>query len=252
MNKYITMDTRILTQLFPPTKFVIGINGEGSEIVSVIITNKTKQDVICVKFTIRVPERIIQLNSLLKCSDIGDDGAGTALLTKVETFAKQLGITHITLDDESNINICGNQIDLAHFKILTTGMSWYNKHGYLSSRHSSDMTSNNEFIASAIAEKVNPEITNTFPPSSSDETVQSYVNRLFTSIVQQEPICKPEDITRGKYLQAIVNKLKDAISYNTKLTKELSYQGAGRRRRRTKRKKPNKKKRTRKHKNSIQ
>jgi hypothetical protein len=249
MNKYITMDTRNLTQLFPPTKFVININGEGSKIVSVIITNKTEQDVICVKFTIRVTEHIIQLNSLLKCSDIGDDGAGTALLTKVETFARQRRITHLQLDDESKIYICGNEIDLAHFKILTTGMSWYNKHGYFSSRHESDMKANNEFIASPIAEKVNSEITNTFHPSSPDETVQSYVNRLFTSIVQQEPTCSQDDIERGKYLQMIVNKLKGEISYNNKLTKELTrQQSAGRRKLRTKRKKPNKKKRTRKHK----
>lgn len=246
------MDTRNLTQLFPPNIFNVKISGQGTDIVSVTITNKTEKDVICVNFTIRVPQGIIQLNSLLKCSDIGDDGAGTALLTKVETFARQIGITHITLDDESKIYICGNEIDLAHFKILTTGMSWYNKHGYFSSRHESDMRANSAFIASPIAAQLTEDMRNTFHLTSSDETVQSYVNRLFTSIVQQEPICKPEDITRGKYLQAIVNKLKGAISYNTKLTKELSYQGAGRRRRRTKRIKPNKKKRTRKHKNSIQ
>ena len=238
-----------LTQLFPPTKFFIHINGEGSNIVSVIITNKTEQDVICVKFTIHVTGRIIQLNSLLKCSDTGDDGTGTALLSKVETFARQNGITHITLDDDSNIYICGNQINLAHFKILTTGMSWYNKHGYFSNRHESNMKKNNEVIESPIAEKVSPEITTTFPPSSRDETVQSYVNRLFTSIVRQEPTCKQEDISRGKYLQMIVNTLKGEISYNNQLTKDLtSQQGAGRRKLRTKRKKPNKKKRTRKHK----
>ena len=113
------MDTRKLTQLtqllFPPNIFKVNINSQGTGIVSVIITNKTEDPVICVKFTIRVPQGIIQLNSLLKCSDTGDDGTGTALLSKVETFARQIGITHITLDDESKIYICGNQIDLAHF-----------------------------------------------------------------------------------------------------------------------------------------
>ena len=232
MNKYITMATirGIVTQLFPQPNFVIIINGERSNIVSVIITNKTEQDVICVKFTIRVAERIIQLNSLLKCSDTGPDGTGTALLTKVETFARQTGITHIQLSDDSKIYICGNEIDLAYFKILTTGMSWYNKHGYLSSRHQSDMNANNEVIESPIAEKVSPEITTKFPPSSLNETVKSYVNRLFTSIVQQEPTCTKEHIERGKYLQMIVNTLKGQISYNNQLTKYLtSQQGAGRR-----------------------
>ena len=250
MNKYITMSIpEKLQLLFPPTKFVIVINGEGTGIVSVTITNKTEEDIICVKFTIRVAERIIQLNSLLKCSDTGPDGTGTALLTKVETFARQTGITHIQLSDDSKIYICGNEIDLAYFKILTTGMSWYNKLGYFSTRHESDMRANSAFIASAIAAQLSQEITTTFPPSSSDETVQSYVNRLFTSIRQQEPICTKEDITRGKYLQMIVNTLKGQISYNNQLTKDLtSQQGAGRCRRRTKRKKPNKKKRTRKHK----
>ena len=242
------MDTRKLTQLFPSTKFSVVINGEESNIVSVIITNKTEQDVICVKFTMRVQERIIQLNSVLKCRDTGDDGTGTALLSKVETFARQIGITHITLDDESNINICGNQIDLAHFKILTTGMSWYNKLGYFSRSHESDMRANSAFIASPIAAHLTQDITNTFPPTSPDETVQSYVTRIFTSIRQQEPTCSQDDIARGKYLHnMIVNHLKGKISYDTKLTKDLE-QRAGRRKLRTKRKKPNKKKRTRKHK----
>lgn len=236
-----------LTQLFPPTKFFIHINSEGSNIVSVIITNKTEQDVICVKFTMRVQERIIQLNSLLKCSDTGDDGTGTALLSTVETFARQIGITYITLDDESKIYICGNQIDLAHFKILTTGMSWYNKLGYFSTRHTSDMRANSAFIASPIATYLTQDITKTFPPASPDETVQSYVTRIFTSIRQQEPPCSEEDKARGKYLHMIVKLLKGNISYNTQLTKDLE-QRAGRRKLRTKRKKPNKKKRTRKHK----
>ena len=243
--------SEILTQLFPPNIFIVNIDGLRTDIVSVIITNKTEQGVICVKFTIRVTEteRIIQLNSVLKCSDTGDDGTGTALLTKVEIFAGQIGITHITLVDESNIYICGNQIDLAYFKILTTGMSWYNKHGYLSDRHASDMKANTAFIASPIAEKVKPEITTTFPPTSPDETVQLYVTRIFNSIVQQKPTCTKEHMERGIYLQMIVNTLKGQISYKNKLTKDLtSQQGAGRRKLQTKRKKPNKKKRTRKHK----
>lgn len=245
------MDTSKLTQLtqllFPPNIFNVKISGQGSNIVSVTITNKTEEDVICVKVTMRVTERIIQLNSLLKCRDTGDDGTGTALLSKVETFARQIGITHITLDDESNIYICGNQIDLAHFKILTTGMSWYNKHGYFSRSHEYDMKANSAFIASPIAAQLQPEIPKTFPPTSSDETVQSYVTRIFTSIRQQEPTCSQDDIARGRYLHMIVNRLKGKISYNTQLTKDLE-QHAGRRKLRTKRKKPNKKKRTRKHK----
>ena len=241
------MDTSKLTQLFPSTKFSVVINGEESNIVSVIITNKTEQDVICVKFTMRVQERIIQLNSVLKCRDTGDDGTGTALLSTVETFARQIGITYITLDDESKIYICGNQIDLAHFKILTTGMSWYNKLGYFSRSHESDMRANSAFIASPIATYLTQDITKTFPPASPDETVQSYVTRIFTSIRQQEPPCSEEDKARGKYLHMIVKLLKGNISYNTQLTKDLE-QRAGRRKLRTKRKKPNKKKRTRKHK----
>jgi hypothetical protein len=238
-----------LKLLFPPNIFIVNINGEGSNIVNVTITNKTEHDVICVKFTIRVAERIIQLNSLLKCSDTGPDGTGTALLTKVETFARQTRITHIQLSDDSKIYICGNEIDLAYFKILTTGMSWYNKHGYFSDRHESDMNANNKFIESPIAEKVKPEITKTFPPTSPDETVQSYVTRIVNSIVQQEPTCTKEHMERGEYLQMIVNTLKGQISYKNKLTKPLtSQQGAGRRKLQTKRKKPNKKKRTRKHK----
>ena len=242
------MDTSKLTQLFPSTKFNVVINNPGTDIVSVTITNKTKDPVICVKFTIK--GRIIELNSLLKCRDT-DTGAfvtGTALLTKVETFAKQLGITDIILYDESKINVCGNQIDLAHFKILTTGMSWYNKLGYVSSRHASDMKANSAFIVSPIAAQLTEDMRNTFPPASPDETVQSYVTRIFTSIRQQEPTCSQDDIARGRYLHnMIVNRLKGNISYNTQLTKYLK-QLAGRRKLGTKRKKPNKKKRTRKHK----
>ena len=128
-------------------------------------------------------------------------------------------------------------------------MSWYNKLGYFSTRHTSDMRENSAFIASPIAAHLTQDITNTFPPASPDETVQSYVTRIFTSIRQQEPPCSEEDIARGRYLHMIVNRLKGKISYNTQLTKDLTRpQHAGRRKLRTKRKKPNKKKRTRKHK----
>ena len=126
-------------------------------------------------------------------------------------------------------------------------MSWYNKHGYFSTRHTSDMRENSAFIASPIAAHLTQDITNTFPPASPNETVQSYVTRIFTSIRQQEPTCSQDDIARGRYLHMIVNRLKGKISYNTQLTKELE-QRAGRRKLRTKRKKPNKKKRTRNHK----
>lgn len=244
------MDTKKLTQLFPSTKFKIVINNQGTDIVSVIIINKTEEDpVICVKFTIK--GRIIELNSLLKCRDTDTDAfvTGTALLTKVETFAKEIGITDIILYDESKINICGNQINLAHFKILTTGMSWYNKLGYFSRNHEYDMRENSAFIELPIAAQLQPEITKTFPPTLPDETVKSYVTRIFTPNLQQEPICTQEDKTRGEYLHTIVQLLKDKISYNTQLTKHLTrQQRAGRRKLRTKRKKPNKKKRTRKHK----
>lgn len=71
----------------------------------------------------------IHIEELDKCNS-----RGNVLLGLVEKLAKKLKINKITLFDGSKIKTdCPNiSINLSTFRILTTGISWYNAHGYYS------------------------------------------------------------------------------------------------------------------------
>jgi hypothetical protein len=55
-------------------------------------------------------------------------------------------MTRIELVDASYRPICNVKIDLAILSILTTGMSWYHQHGYISRDHESAMQHNQHIV----------------------------------------------------------------------------------------------------------
>jgi hypothetical protein len=85
----------------------------------------------------------IYIDSLSKCGST----SGGDLLTMIDTIAKEMpNIKYIELVDASQIKICSTKISLRILKILTTGQSWYNSHGYYSANYESEKSHNEEII----------------------------------------------------------------------------------------------------------
>ena len=86
------------------------------------------------------------LNTLSKCGDksSGNESSGNILLEKIDKLAELLGIKEIELNDMSNIFLNGIEINLTFFKILSTGQSWYNNHGYVSDEYKDEKIKNDK------------------------------------------------------------------------------------------------------------
>jgi hypothetical protein len=135
-------------------------------------------------------DKIIRIDSLDRC-DVGDEGKGTAMLSKLNDLALSLPeYNYIKLRDISTINLCDTvTVSLPHLKILTKGMSWYNSHGYFSTNKDEELRHNNSFIRSQISETPNlrdilkvGDSESVFPNVNTGETVQDYVSRLLEKI----------------------------------------------------------------------
>ena len=57
------------------------------------------------------------------------------MLNKIIYFGKYIGVKRIILSDYAMVdsNVCSDVLTLAAFEIITSGKSWYNKHGFVSS-----------------------------------------------------------------------------------------------------------------------
>lgn len=86
---------------------------------------------------IDIDEKLIEINSLHKCED-----SGSISLNKIENLAKKLKITEISLMDASMIENRCYYINLAIYKIITKGESWYNSIGYISIDNDSEKITN--------------------------------------------------------------------------------------------------------------
>jgi hypothetical protein len=86
---------------------------------------------------IDIDEKLIEINSLHKCVD-----SGPILLNKIETLAKKLKIPEVSLMDASMIENRCYHINLAIYKIITKGESWYNSMGYISIDNDSEKIAN--------------------------------------------------------------------------------------------------------------
>jgi hypothetical protein len=85
----------------------------------------------------------IYITGLHKCGTT----TGNGLLQMFDRLAEQIpNMSYIKLDDESNIKMCGQQIQLYTLKILTTGQSWYNKYEYGSDDTQDEKAANAKII----------------------------------------------------------------------------------------------------------
>jgi hypothetical protein len=196
-------------------------NTPGSKCLESIIE---KNETTCIVFRVYMdPENIfipgsklIVIDSLGRCGVVGDERTGTVLLQKVNELALSLPeYKYIKLTDASTVELCDSvTVSLAHLKILTKGLSWYNSHGYFSENHESDHAHNSLFIASKISDtKVGSE-PGFPPPVDSDETVQGYVSRLMESIGPAGTKCDEKQEQNAKILKKVVDLLSPSLKYN--------------------------------------
>jgi hypothetical protein len=100
----------------------------------------------CLRLWFDLEEGTLDVVSLEKCN-AGDAGKGNALLHRVNKLASSIPEIHsIKLDDASEITLCDVIIHFSILRILTTGMSWYNYHGYFSENHKANFEHNQSII----------------------------------------------------------------------------------------------------------
>ena len=154
------------------------------------------------------------------------------LVTKLRKIEKK--IKYIKLIDISEKYICNIPICLITIKILTTGESWYNKHGYYSKNYEKEKKLNKEIIEKKYSDFVNDikklsvidEIidNNVFDNIDVNITVQNYFNRIWTQIINnsKKENCENEKfINQLKWLKKFINIIKKSkiLIYNFHLIK---------------------------------
>jgi len=109
-------------------------------------TIKSKDNAYCLMLWFDFKEGTLEVGRLEKCN-AGDAGKGNALLHRVNALASSIPEIHsIKLSDASEITLCDVMIHFSTLRILTTGISWYNSHGYFSENHAENFEHNQSII----------------------------------------------------------------------------------------------------------
>ena len=202
----------------------------------VIISSKKDKDVSCLMLKINIRDKLLRIINLDRC-DVGDEGKGTAMMRKINDLALSLPeYNSIKLTDVSYITLCDTiTVKLAHLKILTKGMSWYNSHGYFSEKHEAEVIHNNSFITSKIHKM--PALRDilqvddgesSFPKVKPTDSIQVYVSRMLKSIETTSTSSSKESLKCSKVqkkkaenLKTVVELLSPLIIYENKLSKTV-------------------------------
>jgi hypothetical protein len=201
----------------------------------VIISSKKDKDVSCLMLKINIRDKLIRIINLDRC-DVGDEGKGNAMMRKVNDLALSLPeYKYIKLTDVSYITLCDTiSVKLAHLKILTKGMSWYNSHGYFSENHEAEIRHNNSFITSKIHKM--PALRDilqvddgesVFPKVKPTDSIQVYVSRMLKSIEsaasssKESTKCSKVQKKKAENLKTIVDLLSPLLIYENKLSKTV-------------------------------
>ena len=88
------------------------------------------------------------IDNLSKCGHI----TGKSILDGMMHIAQDLNLRRVELYDISSIERCDSYYSLAHFYILLTGESWYNKFGFISSTHRENVDYNQEIRTLSLEE----------------------------------------------------------------------------------------------------
>jgi len=112
-----------------------------------IENRQTYNDNYCLLFNINLNYKKLYDVDLRKCSSL----SGTEILNILEKIAKKFILNEIHLEDVSHINIISSTnkeygLSLKNMYILSEGLSWYNKFGYISSNFEEEIIYNQRIM----------------------------------------------------------------------------------------------------------
>jgi len=155
------------------TNFNIIIKNENTNIKFTIVPiGKNIYEEHCIWFSINKLEKKLYNIDLRRCSLL----SGPEILHILEKIAKKFNLSEIHLNDASHISIISltnkiYSISLANMYILSEGISWYNKYGYISKSFNEEKDYNKRIMETPLSEfmklillnqKMNLNISNSF------------------------------------------------------------------------------------------
>jgi hypothetical protein len=195
---------------------------------------------------------------------------GDKLLKLIDELARIVDdVKSIEFSDDLSVPICGGHefIFLFQIDIVTTGQSWFNRHGYHSDERDTHYNLNRKYInTTPISRLFNDlkydelklyEEANRIFPAKDNETVKEYFTRLVDKVRPYDTTYIRGDIYRcntvillKKLLYVLFND-KQHLKYKQMLQKNIKPNAGGGKRRSIKRKRNNKHKQSIKRKRSI-
>ena len=133
-----------IQKVFPPSKFRIKKSGARNNQVEIFLTDG-ENDELCVEFYFL--KTYIRIIFLEKRKMLNIEVTGNEILDNVYFIANSIpSMQHILLDDQSIITLCDSNIYFSELRILTTGISWFNKKQYFSEDYMNEKKHNEEII----------------------------------------------------------------------------------------------------------
>ena len=139
----------------------------------------------------RLYEDVMYIDNLSKCGHI----KGKTILDGIMHIAQDLNLRRVELYDISSIERCDYFYSLAHFYILLTGESWYNKFGFVSSTHRENVEYNQEIRTLTLEEfllrsnsDLDVDFLSTFQVNPTDSV--DHIIRHIYDYIQTSKICE--------------------------------------------------------------
>ena len=135
-------------------KFNIIIENENTNIkFKIVPIGKNIYEEHCIWFSINKLEKKLYKIDLRRCSLL----SGPEILYILEKIAKKFNLSEIHLNDASHISIISltnksYSISLANMYILSDGISWYNKYGYISKSFNEEKDYNKRIMETPLSE----------------------------------------------------------------------------------------------------
>lgn len=152
MNSYNKLLRKLLKNNNKKFNINIKNNTNNTNIIQIQIghhieNKKTYNHNYCLLFNMNINNKILYDVHLSKCLLL----SGTKILNILEKIAKKFRLNEIHLEDASYINIISStnkeyNLSLKNIYILSDGISWYNKFGYISSNFEEEIIHNQKIM----------------------------------------------------------------------------------------------------------
>ena len=177
-------------ELFPSSNYTAKVDKDDGY----ILVNDYKNR-MCVKFIIFNQE--MDISDIAKCNQM----SGTSSLTRLLDIAKRFHVTYIQLVDASSIITMGYDFPLHLMQILTTGNSWYNKHGFISEEYKEELENNFQLLHITVGEFIKKY----FEEIKKNQPLGDFVPSYMKQISMEELDSIPEFL--GNRVKDVVNEI---------------------------------------------